>query len=166
MFRRFPNLLRRLCLLRQHRWLLLSWSLLSTSLASRIGVSRSWRTRGGSIQTGTSNGSTVYPILLSSALHPFLSTQFPDLSTRRLLLSMSGPDILPTHSRSSAASEAEWRMQWRFLIWFQIHSFSAFWRASGLIMPCLTICRLRGGGVGVHRINSMVFFFFMTFVPL
>jgi len=41
-------------------------------------------------------------ILLSSALLPFLSTWFPDLSTRRFLLSRSGSDILPIHCRSSA----------------------------------------------------------------
>jgi hypothetical protein len=36
-------------------------------------------------------------------------------------------------------SEPEWRMQLRFLMWFQIHSFSAFWRASGPIIPCLRV---------------------------
>jgi len=165
MFRPFPDLLRRLGLLTQHRWLLPSWSLLSMSLASKGAVSRSRRTMSGCIQIGTLNGSTVYPILLSSTLLPFLSTMFPDLSTRWLLLSRSGSDILSTHSRSSATSEAEWSMQWRFLRWFQIHSFSAFWRASSLIMPCLTRCRLRWGGVGVHETSSRVIFF-MTFVPL
>jgi len=57
----------------QQRWLLPSWSLLSMSLVSRIGVSRSRMTKGGSIQIGTLNGSTVYHILLSSNLLPFLS---------------------------------------------------------------------------------------------
>jgi len=74
MFRLFPDLLRRLCLLPQQRWLLPSWSLLSMSLAGRIRVSRFRRTRGGSIQMGIWDGSTVYPILLSSTLLPFLST--------------------------------------------------------------------------------------------
>jgi hypothetical protein len=162
MFRPFPDLLRRSSLLNQRRWLLPSWSLLSISLASKRGVSRSLWTRSGCIQMGTLNGSTMYPILLSSALLPFLSTQFPDLFTRRLLLSRSGPDI-PTHSRSSATLEPEWRMQWRFLMWFQIHSFLTF---CGPIMPCLTRCRLRGGGVGVHGSSSRVFFFFLWFLYL
>jgi len=60
------------------------------------------------------------------------------------------PDILLIRLRSSATWEADWSMQCRFLRWFQIHSFWAFWRASGPIIPYLTRCWLRGG-VGVHR---------------
>jgi len=127
MFRPFPDLLRRLSVFSQQRWLLPSWSLLSMSLPSRIGVTQYRRTMDISIQMGTWNGSTVYLILLWSTLLPFLSTQFPNLSTRRLLLSSSGPDIVPTHSRSSTTSVLEWRLQWGFLMWFQIHYFRHFW---------------------------------------
>jgi len=123
MFEPFPDLLHWLGLLSQQRWLRASWSLPSMSLASSRGVSRSRRARSGCIQMGTLNGSIKYLILLSSALLSFLSTQFPDLCTRRLLLSNSGPDILLTHSRSSATSKSEWRMQWGFQMWFQIHFF-------------------------------------------
>ena len=42
------------------------------------------------------------------------------LLTRRLLLSSSGPDILPTHTRSSAASGPEWTVQWDILLYFII----------------------------------------------
>jgi len=43
-------------------------------------------------------------------------------------------------------------------MWFQIHSFSAFWRAPGPSIVFLTISRFHGGGVGVivHRNNSSV----------
>jgi len=129
------------------------------SLPNNRGVSRSRRARSWCIQMVILNGSTKYPILLRSALLPFLSTQFWDLSTRRFLLSSNVIDILPIHSRSSTTSEPEWRMQWWFLMWLPIHSFSAFWRASGPIIPCLMRCRLRGGGVRVHGSSSRLLFF-------
>jgi len=113
MFRSFPDLLRRFFLLPQQMWLLPSWSFLCMSLANRRGLTRSRTTRGESIQMGTWDGSTVYPILLSSTLLPFLTTWLPNLSTRRFLLSRSGPDILPIHCRSSAAWEPEWSRRWR-----------------------------------------------------
>jgi len=85
---------------------------------------------------------------------------FPDLSTKRFLLSRSGPAILLIHCRSSATWETKWSMWWRFQRWFQIHSFSAFWRASGPSIACLTMSQFHGGGVGVIVLmsNSSVLF--------
>jgi len=40
--------------------------------------------------------------------------------------------------------------------WFQIHSFSAIWRAFVPIISCLTNSRFWGGGLGVHR-SSVLF---------
>jgi len=114
MFRPFPNLLLRFCLLPHQMWLLPSWSLLCTLLASRRRVTRSRTTSLGSIQIGTLGGSTVYPILSSSTLLQTLTLSCWDMSTRILLLTRTGPDILPIHCRSSAAWETEWSMWWRF----------------------------------------------------
>jgi len=55
-----------------------------------------------------------YPILLSSTLLQSLTLSCRDLATRIFLFTRSGPDILPIHCRSLAASEAEWSMRWRF----------------------------------------------------
>jgi len=161
MFRGFPDLLLRLCLLPQQMWLLPSWSLLCMLFPSSKGVTRSRTTSLGSIQIGTLGGSTVYPILSLSTLLQSLTMSCRDLSTRIFLLTRSGPDILLIHCRSSATSEAEWSMRCRFQRWFQIHSSSAFWRASKLIIACLTISRFRGGGLGVivHRSSSRVLFY-------
>ena len=128
---------------------------------SSRGVTRSRTASLGSIQIGTLGGSTVYPILSSSTLLQSLTMSCRDLSTRIFLLTKSGPDILLIHCRSSAASEAEWSMRCRFQRWFQIHSSSAFWRASRPIIACLTINRFQGGGLGVivHRSNNSVLFY-------
>jgi len=126
MFRGFPNLLLRLCLLPKQMWLLPSWSLLCMSFPNSRGVTRSRTTSLGSIQIGTLGGSTVYPILSLSTLLQSLTMSCRGLSTRIFLLTRSGSDILLIHCRSSAASEAEWSMQCRFQRWFQIHSSSAF----------------------------------------
>jgi len=139
--------------------------LLSMFLVSRIGVIWSRRTRCGSMRWGTSNGSIMYPILLWSPLRPLLTTKFLSLPTRRLLLSSSGSNSLPTHSISSATSEPKWRLQWGLLMFFQIMSLLALWRASG---PSITFCmrwRFHGGGVGVivHR-RIRAFCVFLTFV--
>jgi hypothetical protein len=158
MFRPFPDLLLRLCLLPQQMWLLPSWSLLCMSFPSSRGVTRSQMMSLGSIQIGTLSGSTMYPILSSSTLLQSLTLQCQDLSTRIFLLTRTGPDILPIHCRSLAALEEEWSMRWGFQRWFQIHYSSAFWRASGPIMACLTNSRFRGGGLGVHRSSNNVLF--------
>ncbi|AES72943.1 hypothetical protein MTR_3g097000 [Medicago truncatula] len=123
-----------MCLLPQQMWLLPSWSLLCMSFPNSSGVVRSRRTSLESIQRGTFGGSTVYPILSSSTLLHSLTLSCRDLCTRIFLLTRSGPDILPIHCRSSAALEAEWSMRCRFQRWFQIHSSSASWRASGPII--------------------------------
>ena len=129
MFKPFPDLLLWFCLLPQQMWLLSSWNLLCTSLASRRGVTRSRTTSLGSIQIGTLGGSTVYHILSSSTLLQSLTLSCRDLSTRIFLLTRTGPDVLLIHYRSLAAWETEWSMRWRFQRWFRIHSSSAFWRA-------------------------------------
>jgi len=64
-----------------------------------------------------------HPIL--NPLRPFLTTQMlpllvMSLHTRRLLLSISGPNILQTHTRSSATSKPEWTVQWGILIYLVI----------------------------------------------
>jgi len=167
MFRGFPDLLLRLCLLSQQMWPLPSWSLLYMSFPSSRGVTRSQTTSLGSIQIGTSGGSTVYLILSSPTLLQSLTMSCRDLSTRIFLLTRSGSDILLIHCRSSAASEAEWSMRCRFQRWFQIHSFSAFWRASRPIIACLTISRFQGGGLGVivhMSSNSVLFYDFFFYI--
>jgi len=160
MFRKFPDLLLRLCLLPQQTWLLPSWSLLCMSFPSSRGVTKSLTTSLGSIQIGTLGGSTVYPILLSSTLLQSLTLSSRDPSTRIFLLTRTGPDIFPIHCRSLAAWVTKWSMRWRFQRWFQIHSSSTFWRASKPTIACLTICRFHGGGIGVivHRSSSSVLF--------
>jgi len=146
MFRLFPDLLLRLCLFPQQMWLLPSWSLLSMSFPSSIGVTRSWTMSLGGILIGTSGGSTVYPILSSSTLLQSFRLQCRDLSTTMFLLTRTGEDILLILGRSLAPCETEWSMRFRFHRWFQIHSFSAFWKASVPIISCLTSSRFRGGG--------------------
>jgi len=96
-----------------------------------------------------------------STLLQSLTLSLRDLPTRIFLLTRSGPDILLIHCRSLAVWEAEWSMRWRFQRWFQIHSSSAFWRAFGPIIACLTICRFHGGGLGVivHRSSNSVLFY-------
>jgi len=126
MFRGFPDLLLRLCLLLQQMWLLPSWSLLCMSFPSSRGVVRSRTTSLGRIQISTLGGSTVYPILLSSTLLQSLTLSCWDLSIRIFLSIRSGLDILPIHCRSLTTWEIEWSMRWRFQRWFQIHSSSAF----------------------------------------
>jgi len=152
-------------------WMLPSWSLLCMSFPSSRGVTRSRTTSLGNIQIGTLGGSTVYPILLSSTLLQSLTLSCWDLSTRIFLLTSTGPDILPIHCRSLAAWKTKWSMRWRFQRWFQIHSSSAFWRASRPSIACLTISRFYGGGLGVivHRSSNSVlfydlFFFLMSFL--
>jgi len=163
MFRLFPNLLLRLCLLPQLMWLLPSWSLLCMSLPNSRGVTWSRTTSLGSIQICALGGSTVYPILLSSTLLQSLTLSCRDLSTRIFFLTKTGPDILLIHCRSLAlaAWEAEWSMRWRFWRWFQIHSSSTFWRASRPIIACLTSIWFHGGGLGVivHRSSNSVLFY-------
>ena len=161
MFRKFPGLLLRLCLLPQQMWLLPSWSLLCMSLPSSRGVTRSLTTSLGSIQVGTLRGSTMYPNLLSSTLLQSLTLSSRDPSTRIFLLTWIGLDILLIHCRSLPACETEWSMRCRFQRCFQIHYSSAFWRASVLIIACLTICKFHRGGLGVivHMSNSSVLFY-------
>ena len=72
MFRKFPDLLLRLCLLPQEMWLLPSWGLLCMSFPSSRGVTRSLTTSLGSIQIGTLGGFTVYP-------HPLIVNPAPEL---------------------------------------------------------------------------------------
>jgi hypothetical protein len=103
-------------------------------------------------------GCYMYPILSSSTLLQSLTLSCRDLSTRIFLLTRTGPDILPIHFRLLAACEAEWSMRCRFHRWFQIHSSSAFWRASVPIIACLSSSRFRGGGLGVPRSSSSVLF--------
>jgi len=153
--RLFSGLLQTLGLLRQRTWLWHSWSLLYMSSTSMRGVTWCQRVSHGAIFWGTCIGSIEYHIIFWTPLRSFLTMQLMpilvmSLPTRRLLSSSSGPEILPICSKSSTEWEAEWSMHCRFLRWFQIHSFWAYWRASGPIRPCLTRCRLRKGGVGVH----------------
>ena len=76
------------------------------------------------------------------------------LLTRRLLLSSSGPDILPTHTRSSAASGPEWTVQWGILMCFVIQRRLCAWcSAYSLSGACWSRCRLHGG-VGVHGMDQ------------
>jgi len=103
-----------------------------------------------------------HPIV--NPLRSFLTTQLMlilvlSLPTRRLMLSSSGPDILRTHTRSSATSVPEWRVQWGFLMCFQILSLLALWMAYGPSIAFCRRCRFRGGGLGVivHK-TSRVFF--------
>jgi len=117
---------------------------------------RSWTTSLGGILIGTSGGSAVYPILSSSTLLQSLRLQCRDLSTTMFLLTRTGADILPILGRSLAPCETEWSMHFRFQRWFQINSFSAFWRASIPIISCLTSSRFRGGCRGVRR-SSVLF---------
>jgi len=70
------------------------------------------------------------------------------------LLSSSGPDIFPTHTRSSATSEREWTVQWGILMCLVMQRFFAWCRAYSSSGACWSRCRLRVGGVGVH--GSMV----------
>jgi len=164
MFRPFLDLLRRLGLLTQQRWLLPSWSLLSMSLVSRRGVripdDEEWKHSDGYIKWFYR---VCYHLIVSLA--PVPEYIAPKPVYRRLLLSRSGPDILPIHCKSSAAWEPEWSMRWRFQRWLQIHSFSAFWRASGPIIQCLTRCRFHGGvGVRGSSNNKVLFYDFFIFV--
>jgi hypothetical protein len=159
MFILFPERLLQLCLLPHQMWLLPSWSLFCMSFPSSIGVPMPRTTSLGSIQIGTLGGSTVYPILSSSTLLQSLTLSCRNLSTRILLLTRSGPDILPIHCRSSAALEAEWSMRCRFLRWFQIHSSSTFWRTSIPIIAGLSSSRFLGGGLGIRKSSSRVFSF-------
>jgi len=92
-------------------------------------------------------------------------TQLLFLPTRRLLLSSSGPDSLPTHSRSSATSELEWRLQWGILMCFQILSLLVLWRASGPSITLCRRCRFRGGGGGVI-VHTRIKVFFVFFCHL
>ena len=107
----------------------------------------------------------MYLILLSSTLLQSLTLSCRDLSTRIFLSTRSGPDILSIHCSSLAAWETEWSMRWRFQRWFQIHSSSAFWRASGPSIACLTINRFPRGGLGVivHRSSSSILFLWLFF---
>ena len=123
--RLFPGLLQTLGVLWQGRWLWPLWSLLYMSSANRRGVIWFWITSHGAILGGTWDGYVVYHILLWTPLRPFLTTQLMpiivlSLPTRRLLLSSSGSDILPTHTRSSAISEPKWTVQWGILMCFVI----------------------------------------------
>jgi len=77
MFRPFPDLLLRSCLLPQQMWLLPSWSLLSMLFPSSIGVTRSWTTSLGGILIGTSGGSTVYPIIVNPPPEPEITVPRP-----------------------------------------------------------------------------------------
>jgi len=94
MFRRFPDLLLRLCLLPQRMWLLPSWSLLCMLFPSSRGVVRSRTTSLGSILRGTLGGSTMYLIPSSSTLLQSLIMSCRDLSTRIFLLNRHPPDPL------------------------------------------------------------------------
>jgi len=107
------GLLQTLRILRQMVWPRTSQSLLYMSSAISRGVIRFRITSRGLILGGTCDGLLEYHILLWTSLRSFLTTQlmpllFLSLFTRRFLLSSSGPDILPTHTRSSATSELEW----------------------------------------------------------
>jgi len=106
----------------------ISWSM---SLPRKIGVGRSQRWNRGSMRKSTSNGSIVYLTLCSESLRLLLSTQLMSLLTKRLLLSSSGPESFPTHSRSLTTSGAEWIVLCRILMCLHILSLSALWRAFG-----------------------------------
>ena len=99
---------------------------------------------------------------MNPPLRPFLTTQLMpilvlSLLTRRFLLTSSQPDILPTHTRSSATSEPEWIVQWDILMCLVIQRFFAWCRASNLSGACWSRCRLCGGGEGVHGMDHYDF---------
>jgi len=113
----------------------------------------------GLILGGTWDGSLEYHILLWTPLRPFLTTQLMlllvlYLPTRRFLLSRSEPDILQTHTRSSATSEPGWTVQWGILMYLVIQRFFAWCSAYSQSGACWSTCRLRGGGVGVHGMDQ------------
>ena len=136
-----------------------SLSLLYMSSVISRGVIWFRITSRGLILRGTWNGSLEYHILLWTPLRPFLTTQLMpllvmSLLTRRFLLSSSGPDILRTHTRSSATSGLEWTVHLGIQMCLVIQRFFASCRAYSLSGACWSRCRLRGGGVGVHGMDQ------------
>jgi len=93
----FIDLLRRLGLLNKRMWLWPFRILWCMSLTRHRGVGRQGGGSRGSMRRGTSNGSTVYLILLWETLRPLLSTQLLSLLLQRLLLSNNGPYRFLTH---------------------------------------------------------------------
>jgi len=164
MSRHGPGLLQTSRLFRQMMWPKPSRSLLYMSSAISRGVIRFQITSCGLILRGTRDGLLEYHILLWTPLRPFLTTQLMpllvlSLLTRRLLLSSSGPGILPTHTRSSTTSAPEWTVQWGILMCFVIQRRLCAWcRAYSLSGACWSRCGLRGGGVGVHGMDHYDFF--------
>jgi len=164
----FPGLLQTSSFLRQMTWPRPSQSFLYMSSAISRGVIHIQITSRGLILGGTWNGSLEYHILLWTPLRPFRTTQLMpllvlSLLTRRFFLRSSGPDILPTHTRSSTTSGPEWTMQWPILLCFIIRRrLCTWWRAYSLSGACWSRCRLRGGGVGVHW--SRVLWYFLGFL--
>jgi len=158
--RLFSGLLQTLSLLRRMTSPRPSRSLLYMSSTISRGVIWFRITSRGLILRGTWDGSLEYHIIFWTPLRPFLTTQLLpllvlSLLTRRFLLSSSGPDILPTHTRSSATSGAEWTVQWHILLCFIIHGRLCAWcRTYSLSGACWSRCRLRGGGVGVHGMDQ------------
>jgi len=142
------GLLQTLGILRQMTWPRSSWSLLYMSLAINRGVIWFQITSRGLILGGTWDGSLEYHILLWTPLRPFLTTQLMpllvlSLLTRRFLLSSSGPNVLPTHTRSSSTLEPKWTVQWRILMCLVIQRFFAWCRASSPSGAWWSRCRLR-----------------------
>jgi len=164
MSRLFPGLLQTLSFLRQMMWPKPSRSLLYMSSPISRGVIRFQIASRGVILGGTWDGSLEYHILLWTPLRPFQTTQLMPLLvlfllTRRFLLSSSGSDILPTHSRSSATSGPEWTVQWRILLCFIIRWRLCAWcRTYSLSGACWSRCRPTG--VGFYDIFLR---FFITF---
>jgi len=109
-----------------------------------------------------------HPIV--NPLRPFLTTQLRpllvlSLLTRRFLLSSSGPNILPTHTRSSVTSEPKWTVQWGILTCFIIpeevirlmQGIQSEWSMQEQMSA-------REGEVGVHGMDQYdLCSFFMTF---
>ena len=147
----------------QMMWPRPSQSLLYMSSAINRGVIRFRITSRRVNLGGTWDDSLEYHILLWSPVQPFLTTLLMpllalSLLTRRFLLSSSGPNILPTHTRSSATSEPEWAVQWGILLCFIIRRrLCAWYMAYSLSGACWSRCRLRGGGVGFHRMEQYDF---------
>ena len=172
MSRHDPNLLLTLSLLRHMTWPRPSRSLLYMSSTINKGVIRFRITSCGLILGGTWDGSLEYHILLWTLLQPFMTTQLMpllvlSLLTGRFLLSSSKPDILSTHTRSSATLELEWTVQWRILLCFIIQRRLFAWcRTYNLSGACWSRCRLRGGGVEVHGMDQydLCSFFLWHFV--
>jgi len=163
MSRHGPGLLQTLRLLRQMTWLRPSRSLLYMSSAISRGVIQFRITSRGLILGGTWYGSLKYHILYWTPLRPFLTTQpmlilVLSLLTRRFLLSSGGPDILPTHTRSSATSEPKYTVHWGILMCFIIwRRLFAWYREYNLSGACCNRCRLRRGGVEVHGMEQYDF---------